>query len=740
VLAGASVLRAREQYADVQTVAWEGTAANLDRIHADQAQARSAWWRRYVDLHPTWHERRAAIADPSVLFSFGAWDAFGVGLAAWLAIKVVEGAASYFLPPDPRSMFIFQTVLNVLVPLLFMIFAAGAAGIGVWRGVFAALLLGKDARRGTGRLGLALGASSLVPIGLSLLIAIGGGTTLPLASILFTQSMNLWIGLIFGVAAFLVFRWLVEAAAAWLGVVLHSRSPRPVLFATVIVTLILVTGTFAAASFVVYFSFVYPRSTEAAQGTVSPIIMFTQVVGLPILLASTLAWLFPLSARFFARGQTFSRPAEWLLMGAPPPALPPVVSWRVATAARIGIAMGCVFGLFSEMVMFRGRFPDVVSAQVSAGFFSLQSWIARVAHGDDGTILLVAGGSVQVVAAVFAAASQRRFQTLSGLFAAFVAGLVVAVFSVLFLSFGQDQPWWGVLIASVGTMALGAMLALPFSVAVAWLSGKLRTPTFETAFVDAHTVASVQRPGRRLLRDGLLAALCLTVMFGLVVRLHEVIAAGQEKQALLAAAQGGDSAAQLRLGTMYLNSTSVRRSASDAVFWLRKAAGAGNPDAIRELSGMYSGQRIPEADRQSVLDVISSAAENGNAEAQNTLGWAFKWGQGFRQDDVEALAWFRRAADQGHPAALFNLGMMHQLGLGIARDDAAAIKLLTKSAALGYPEAQFRLGRAFEVGNIVLRDETLAVALLRSAAVQGYEPASKLLQEMCGRGVAAACR
>ncbi len=67
-LSGASVLRAREYYADVQTSAWEGTPSNLVQILAGSSRSSVQGWRGYLHLHPALGERRAAVADPSILF------------------------------------------------------------------------------------------------------------------------------------------------------------------------------------------------------------------------------------------------------------------------------------------------------------------------------------------------------------------------------------------------------------------------------------------------------------------------------------------------------------------------------------------------------------------------------------------------------------------------------------------------------------------------------------------------
>ena len=67
-------------------------------------------------------------------------------------------------------------------------------------------------------------------------------------------------------------------------------------------------------------------------------------------------------------------------------------------------------------------------------------------------------------------------------------------------------------------------------------------------------------------------------------------------------------------------------------------------------------------------------AEQGNAKAQHNLGFMYSNGQGVPQDDAEAVKWYRLAAEQGDTEAQFNLGLMYRNGQGVPQDYAEAVK------------------------------------------------------------------
>ena len=164
-LSVASILRAREFYADVQASVWEGTQTTLLRLLSASLKPGGTERPTLLRLHPKPAERRAAIADPSRLFPLSPWDAFAVGLAAWMSIDALRslGLLLVLLTPDPRWFLVSQTLGVTVVPAIVLIFAIGAVGIGLWRSSFAALLLGGNPARQALPLGAAIGVGALIP-------------------------------------------------------------------------------------------------------------------------------------------------------------------------------------------------------------------------------------------------------------------------------------------------------------------------------------------------------------------------------------------------------------------------------------------------------------------------------------------------------------------------------------------------------------------------------------------------
>jgi TPR repeat protein len=125
------------------------------------------------------------------------------------------------------------------------------------------------------------------------------------------------------------------------------------------------------------------------------------------------------------------------------------------------------------------------------------------------------------------------------------------------------------------------------------------------------------------------------------------------------AAEGGDAAAQYRLGRMYFRGEGVPKDDAEAIRWSRKAAEQGYAAAQRNLGVAYAkGQGVPKDEAEAVR-WYRKAAEQGDARAQVNIGWAYASGRGVAKDEREAVRWYRRAAEQGYAAAQLNLGAMY---------------------------------------------------------------------------------
>jgi len=140
---------------------------------------------------------------------------------------------------------------------------------------------------------------------------------------------------------------------------------------------------------------------------------------------------------------------------------------------------------------------------------------------------------------------------------------------------------------------------------------------------------------------------------------------GQTKQAaqlLIPLANAGNSAAQVRLGSLYYLGQGVPEDEKQAVFYWKKAAAQGSADAMFHLGSAYlfgnqAARTVPDPDREAATWYFQ-AASAGHPEVQYHLGLLFLAGKGVVDSRIEATRWFRKAAAQGHIEAKKALGII----------------------------------------------------------------------------------
>src|SRR5262245_28802472 len=157
------------------------------------------------------------------------------------------------------------------------------------------------------------------------------------------------------------------------------------------------------------------------------------------------------------------------------------------------------------------------------------------------------------------------------------------------------------------------------------------------------------------------------------------------------AADKGSTTAMVELGVMFGTGTGVPKDEAQARLLFERAAAAGNPRGVTNLSALGGG--VPPSDPQSRA-LFTKAAESGSAEAQYQLGLMASDGVGGKQDDAAARAWFEKAAAQNHAGALERLGAFAQAGRGGPQDANAAKAYYERAAALGNEDAKAALERA----------------------------------------------
>jgi TPR repeat protein/Zn-dependent protease with chaperone function len=783
VLSGLAVLRTREYYADVRASVWGGVS-QINRALATLPKIFRHGWRRVLSLHPEAAERRRIVDDPSPLFRLGYFDAFGIGVAAWSVVGVLTSVMVPFWPHAPWEAAIFFIFCEVMIPALVLTFAIGAIGIGVWRGTFASLMGGNPTLKGGGWLGAALVAGSLPGLILNIVNAILRGYTGRLDFshyVADAYKAEIFESIILLIGCFLIFRWIADASWAWLKIVLGNRSPRLISGLTIGAAFILVIIALALTIWIVKSSIIMPFF----KGSMGKIAVYDLYVGGPLIFALLLTWAFPLAPLWWQQSPGSTRLASWVFLDASSAPVPQQEPLRLSEVLITGVIAGLCFWLMWQVIHFRNYFPPPLADGIGSAFDWLLSGTART-FGDKNLLLPSSWAAFQALAAAIAAARTRRLSAICGLFAASIAGGVIATGDVIFFIgdfWAQPREQMLGLLAYMGQ---GAIVALPTAVVATLVGGAVRRVFARKAGAqrtEGHTnslppigdprssAVSKRKRHRRALATPsfskiFAAILCAVVGIGMAVRLRDELPRIQRVGADLAAAEYGDAAAQYKLGIMYARGQSVARDDAQAVSWLHKAAEQGHAAAEYGLASMYaSGRGVPKddglafqwlrfaaeqghAEAQNVVGSfyalgrgtprddaaavhwLRDSAAQGNADAQNNLEMMYQQGRAVPKDDAQALGWFRKAAEHGHADAENNLGLIYASGRGVAEDDATALQWFRRAAEQGHLAAQSSVGLFYALGRGTLRDDAAAVQWLRKSAEHGYADAQNNLAIM----------
>jgi TPR repeat protein len=151
--------------------------------------------------------------------------------------------------------------------------------------------------------------------------------------------------------------------------------------------------------------------------------------------------------------------------------------------------------------------------------------------------------------------------------------------------------------------------------------------------------------------------------------------------ALRARAEAGDVAAQVELGSRYIDGRGVGRNEVEASKWLLRAA------------------------------------DQGHAQAQFNIGVMYERGVGLAASLPKAIEYYRKAGAQNTPMALHNLALIHTMEQpGLKPDFIQARRLMTQAAELGLPESQYSLALMHLQGVGGPVDRVLALSWMGVAA------------------------
>jgi TPR repeat protein len=219
------------------------------------------------------------------------------------------------------------------------------------------------------------------------------------------------------------------------------------------------------------------------------------------------------------------------------------------------------------------------------------------------------------------------------------------------------------------------------------------------------------------------------------------------------AAEGGDVAAQVRLGLIFFieppppaslttvdeawsdaddaasagalaqffpHGVMVRQDFAEAFKWNGLAAARGSAEAQARLGHQYALGLGVEADPAAAERWFAAAAEQSSAEGQLGLGLLYGGSYDTPPDLARAAHWLCLAAAQDHKIAQYGLGKLQLHGAGMPKDPAAAIRQLERSAAQDYPPAMYLLGMIHWQGSGVPVDAGRGETWLRRAGIRGH--------------------
>jgi len=194
----------------------------------------------------------------------------------------------------------------------------------------------------------------------------------------------------------------------------------------------------------------------------------------------------------------------------------------------------------------------------------------------------------------------------------------------------------------------------------------------------------------------------------------------EEEKLYREAAAQGQTWAQVRLGSIYVQQSEDPIRLAEGLRLLNAAAEKDDTEALRLVSNMTSeGRGVQQSDREAYV-LMRRAAELGSPEAQLALAEMLATGRGMPRDMESAILWGRKAAEQGHVPAQFTMGRT-LISSSEPERKKEAIEFLEKAAGdRGDAKAALFYSAVLLSGRFdVPKNEILAESMLRRWAEKG---------------------
>jgi len=196
--------------------------------------------------------------------------------------------------------------------------------------------------------------------------------------------------------------------------------------------------------------------------------------------------------------------------------------------------------------------------------------------------------------------------------------------------------------------------------------------------------------------------------------------------ALVAAAEGGDTEAQFKVGDYYYKGLGGSPDHAAAYPWLLKAAEKGHTDSQMRVGYILSEGRGVEKNMKAAVDWYSKAAEKGQHAAQFNLGVIYEYGSSVPRDVARAIELYKEAAK--HPTynlPQFRIGQIYDEGLGGEVNRDKALYWFNEAAKRGHADSIMRFANLMEKGATSEHELEMALDWYKGAAKGNLENAAE---------------
>ena len=192
-------------------------------------------------------------------------------------------------------------------------------------------------------------------------------------------------------------------------------------------------------------------------------------------------------------------------------------------------------------------------------------------------------------------------------------------------------------------------------------------------------------------------------------------------------AKNGDAEAQFKLGSLYYEGNIFAKDIEKGLFWLEKAAAAGNVSAMTNCHVHWTYD--DEGNKHIGKLWAMAAAATGDSNSQYNYAVTLKSGDGGQADLRRAIRYYRSSARQGNADGLCSLATSFIEGKGVCQDVIKGIDYLNQALDQDNPVALYMAGLYLMNGDIVEQDIDLAHEFFVESSKQGLWLADEVLDD-----------